>query len=52
MIVGEILYENIPLTEMLPSLKVAKKQMQVYWFREKHFTGWEMSGMLETDNLA
>ena len=37
--VMEILYENIPLTEMLSSLKEAKKHVHIYCF-------------LETDNFA
>ena len=36
-----------PLIEMFPSLKVAKKDVHVYCFQEKH-----NRGLLETDNLA
>ena len=50
--VVEILYENIPLTEMLSSLKVAKKYMHVYYFHGKHFTCWYLRGMLEADNFG
>ena len=50
--VVEILYECIPLTEMLASLKVAKKYMPVYCFHGKHFTCWDLRGMLETDNFG
>ena len=52
MSVVEILYENIPLTEMLSSLKVAKKYMQVYCFHGMHFTCWDLRGILETDNFV
>ena len=48
----EILCECIPLTEMLSSLKVAKKYMPVYCFHGKHFTCWDLHGMLETDNFG
>ena len=48
----EYLYENIPLTEMLSCLKVAKKHVNVYCFLEKHFTCWDLRGMLETDNFV
>ena len=41
-----------PLTEMLSSLTVAKKQMHVYCFHGKHFTCWDLRGMLETDNFG
>ena len=41
-----------PLTEMLFSLKVAKKYMHVYYFHGKHFTCWDLHGMLETDNFG
>ena len=37
---------------MLSSLKVAKKHVHVYCFHGKHFTCWDLSGMLETDNFA
>ena len=47
----EYLYKNIPLTEMLCSLK-AKKHMHVYCFHGKHFTCWDLRGMLETDNFV
>ena len=50
--VAEILYENIPLTEMLSSFKVAKKYMHVYYFHGKHFTFCDLHGMLETDNFG
>ena len=33
----EYLYENISLTEILSSLKVAKKHVHVYCFYRKHF---------------
>ena len=48
----EILYENIPLTEMLSGLKVAKKHVHVYCFHGKHFTCWNLLDMLETDTFA
>ena len=38
--------------EMLSSLKVAKKYMHVYYFHGKHFTCWDLRGMLETDNFV
>ena len=50
--VVEILYENIPLTEMLSSLKVANKYTHVYYFHGKHFMCWDLRGMLETDNFG
>ena len=50
--VVEILYENIPLPEMLSSLKVAKKYMQVYCFRGKHSTCWDLHGILQTDDFG
>ena len=50
--VVQILYENSPLTEMLSSLKVEKKYIHVYCFRGKHFTCWDLRGMLETDNFG
>ena len=50
--VVEILYENIPLTEMLSILKEAKKHVYVYCFYGKHFTCWDWHGMLETDNFG
>ena len=34
--VVEFLYKCIPLTEMLSSLKVAKKYMPAYWFHGKY----------------
>ena len=49
--VVEILCECIPLTEVLLSLKVAKKYMLVSCFHGKHFTCWDLRGMLETDNF-
>ena len=48
----EYLYENIPLTEMLSCLKVAKKHVHVYCFHRKHFTCWDLRGMLENDNFV
>ena len=48
----EYLYENIPLTEMLSSVKVAKKHVHVYCFHGKHFTCWNLRGMHETDVFA
>ena len=45
----EMLYENISLTEILSSLKVAKKHVYVYCCRGKHFTCWDLHGMLQTD---
>ena len=48
----EILYEDIPLTEMFSGLEVAKKHMHVYCFHRKHFTCWDLRGMLETDNFG
>ena len=48
----EILCENIPLTEMVSSLKVAKKYMHVHCFQGKHFTCWDLRGMYETDNFG
>ena len=45
-------YENIPVTEILSSLKVAKKYMHVYYFHGKHFTCWDLRGMLETENFG
>ena len=50
--VVEILYENIPLTEMLSALKAAKKYIHVYYFHGKHFTCWDLRGMLEADNFG
>ena len=50
--VVEILHENIPRTEMLSSFKVAKKYMHVYYFHGKHFTCWDLHGMLEIDNFG
>ena len=50
--VVEILYENIPLTEMLSSLKIAKRYIHVYYFHGKQFTCWDLRGMLETDNFG
>ena len=50
--VVEILYENIALTEMLFSVKVAKKCIRVYYFHGKHFTCWDLRGMLEIDNFV
>ena len=50
--VVEILYENIPLTEILSSLKGAKKYMYVYYFHGKHFTCWDLRAMLETYNFG
>ena len=47
--VVEILYENIPLTEMHSSLKVAKKYTHVYYFHGKDFTCWDLR---ETDNFG
>ena len=47
----EYLYENIPLTEMLSCLNIAKKHVHVYCFHGKHFTCWDLRGMLETDNF-
>ena len=49
---AEYSYENIPLTEMLSSLKVAKKQVHVYCFHGKHFTYWDLLSMLKTDNFT
>ena len=37
---------------MLLSLKVAKKYMPVYCFHGKHFTCWDMRGMLGTNNFG
>ena len=48
----QILYENIPLTEMLFSLKVEMKYIHIYCFRGKHFMCWDLRGMLETDNFG
>ena len=42
----EYLFENMPLTEMLSGLKVAKKHMRIYYFHRKHFTCWDLRGML------
>ena len=50
--VVEISYENIPLTEMLSSLKVAKKYMHVYCFHGKPLTCLDLRGMLGTDNFG
>ena len=50
--VAEILCECIPLTEMLLSLKVAKKYVPVYCFHGKHFTCWDLRGVLETDKYS
>ena len=44
--------ENITLTEILSCLKVAKKHAHVYCFHGKHFTCWDLRGMLETDNFV
>ena len=49
--VVKILYESIPLTEILSCLKVAKKYMHVYYFDGKNFTCWDLRGMLETDSF-
>ena len=46
------LYENTSLTELLSSLKVAKKHVHVYCFHGKHFTCWDLRGMLKTDNFV
>ena len=43
---------NIPLAEMLFCLKVAKKRVHVYCFHGKHFTCWDLRGMLETDSFV
>ena len=40
-----------PLTEMLSSLKVARKHVHVIAFTEA-LPCWDLSGMLETDNFA
>ena len=48
----EYLYGNVPLTEMLSGVKVAKKHVHVYCFHGKHFTCWDLRGMLETDLFA
>ena len=48
----DYLYENVPLTEMLSCLKVAKKHVHVYCFHGKRFTCWDLRGMLETDNFV
>ena len=37
---------------MLSSLKEAKKYMHVYHFHGKHFTCWDLRGVLETDNFG
>ena len=50
--VVEILYECIPLAEMLSSLKVAKKYMPVYCFHGKHLMYCDLCGMLETYNFG
>ena len=50
--VVEFLCECIPLTETLSSIKVAKKYMPVHCFHGKHFTCWDLRGMLETDNFG
>ena len=50
--VVEILCECIPLTEMLSRLKIAKKYMPALCFHGKHFTCWDLRGMLETDNFG
>ena len=42
--VVEILSENIHLTEMLSSLKVAKEYLHIYCFHGKHFTCCPVSG--------
>ena len=44
--------ENIPLTEMLSSLRVAVTDMLVYCFHWKHLTSWDLCGMLETANFV
>ena len=49
---AEYLYENMPLTEILSILKIAKKHMCVYCFPAKHFTCWDFRGMLEIDNFV
>ena len=50
--VVEILHENIALSKMLSSLKVAKKYMHVYCFHGKHFTCCDFfRGILETDSF-
>ena len=50
--VVQILCECIPLTEKLLSLKVAKKYMPVYCFHGKHFTCWDLCGMLKLTVLG
>ena len=47
-----LLYENIPLAEMLSGLKEAKKLVHIYRFHGKHFTCWDLCGTLEADNFA
>ena len=37
---------------MLSGLKVAKKYINVYCFHGKHFTCWDLRGMLQTDNFG
>ena len=37
---------------LLSSLKVATKHVHVYCFHGKHFTCWDLRGILETDNFA
>ena len=44
--------ENILISEMVSSLKEAMKHVYVYCFHGKHFTFWDLRGMLETDNFA
>ena len=48
----EIRYENFLLTKTLSSLKEAKKHVHVFCFHEKHFTCWDLRGMLEADNFT
>ena len=48
----EYLYDNMPLTGMLSCLKVAKKHVHIYCFHGKHFTCWDLRGMLKTDNFV
>ena len=49
---AEYSYENIPLTEMLCSIKVTKKHVHAYCLNGKHFMCWDLHGMLETDNFV
>ena len=44
--------KTAPLIEILSSLKVEKKYIDVYCFRGKHFTCWDLRGMFETDNFG